>query len=138
MEEAQGGRERRLSPRYEVSLDCSVALPDEERSSGLLFPDASIAGLTRDLSETGIGLVLPSIYAGYDCVVDRGRTLRVRLEISSGTVEMIATAVHYTRSDLAGEGASYAVGLLITEMTDDNRALYAQLLRELETAGQTR
>ncbi|HEX5708428.1 MAG TPA: PilZ domain-containing protein [Pyrinomonadaceae bacterium] len=132
MEEVnKGGRERRLSPRFEVALDCRVALPDAERSSGLLFPDAHLPARTRDLSETGLGLVAASIYVGYDCVVDAGRTLLVVLEAPRGAIELKATAVHYTRIDAKDEEVAYSLGLLISEMTEQNRALYAELLREL-------
>jgi hypothetical protein len=133
MEEVNsGGRERRLSPRFEVALDCRVALPDSERSSGLLFPDASLRARTRDLSETGLGLVAASIYVGYDCVVDAGRTLLVTLEAPGGSIVLTATPVHYTRLDAGAGEATYSVGLLISEMTDEHRARYAELLRQLD------
>lgn len=137
MREDHSGRERRLSPRFDVVLECSVRLPDEERSSGLLFPDAELRARTRDVSETGLGLVAASIYIGYDCVVDAGRTLLVTLEAPCGQVELQATTVHYTRLDAAGEDASYALGLRITGVNDDSRALYTELLRESENTGGT-
>jgi hypothetical protein len=138
MEEVNsGGRERRLSPRFEVALDCRIALPDSERSSGLLFPDATLSARTRDLSETGMGLAAPSIYVGYDCVVDAGRTLLVTLEAPGGSIEMRATAVHYTRLDAGAGEVSYSVGLLISGMTDENRARYAELLRQLDRDSNT-
>ncbi len=135
--EHREGRERRLSPRFEVALDCRVALAVGERSSDVLFPDAALRAHTRDVSETGLGLVAASIYVGYDCVVDAGRTLIVTLEAPRGPIELRATPVHYTRLDAAGEEVSYAVGLRILEMTEENRALYTELLRELESAGPT-
>lgn len=134
-QEHSGGRERRLTPRFEVTLDCSVALAVGERSSEVLFPDAALRAHTRDVSETGLGLVTASIYVGYDCVVDAGRTLIVTLEAPRGPIELRATPVHYTRLDAAGEEVSYAVGLRILEMSARDRSLYAGLLRELESAG---
>ena len=133
--EHREGRERRLTPRFEVALDCSLALPVGERSSDVLFPDAALGARTRDVSETGLGLVADSIYVGYDCVVDSGRTLLVTLEAPRGPIELRATPVHYTRLDAAGRDVSYVVGLRILEMSEQNRALYAALLRELEGAG---
>lgn len=138
MEEVNsGGRERRLSPRFDVALDCRLALPDAERSSGLLFPDASLRGRTRDVSETGIGVVAASIYVGFDCVVDAGRTLLVTLEAPRGSIELTATTVHYTRLGAGDEGAAYLLGLRIIEINDEHRALYAELLRELERDSNT-
>ena len=134
-ERGSGGRERRLSPRFNASLGCQISLPDEERSSGVLFPDARITGRTRDLSESGLGVVAPTIYAGYDCVVDRGRTLLVSLRLPSGAVELKATAAHYIRQDDSGGESSYLIGLSITAMDDDNRARYAAFLAELAGPG---
>lgn len=134
MSESVGGRERRLSPRYSVSLECGLALPEGERSSGLLFPNTALAGRTRDVSETGLGVVVESIYIGYDCVVDRGRSLLVSLALPSGVVEMQAAPMHYVRHERAGEEVSYLIGLHITGMDDDARERFLKFLRAAETS----
>lgn len=120
------GKERRLKPRFGASLPCSVALAEEERD--LLFPNEKLDCRTRDLSESGVGLVANSIYLGYTCILDEGRALVVSVELPAGTVSMEATPAHYLRLDSGGEEASYLIGLRITSMTDEHRALYlAQL-----------
>ena len=131
------GRERRLSPRFAAVLECAVSLPEGERSSGLLFPRTSLDCRTRDVSETGLGLVAPSIYIGYDCIIDLGRTLLVSLALPTGPVEIKATAVHYVRRDRAGEEATYLIGLSIVAMGDVERARYAEFLAGLAGADQT-
>lgn len=133
MSEQGGGRERRLSPRFDANLDCEITLPEEDRSSDLLFPGASLRGRTRDLSVSGVGIVVLTIYVGYDCVIDQGRTLVVVLLTTPvGTIRMYATAVHYVRQDTGeGDDASYLLGLHITEMSDADRARYNSLLDNL-------
>jgi hypothetical protein len=132
MSEQRGGRERRLSPRFDASLDCEITLPEEERSSDLLFPGANLRGRTRDVSLSGIGLVVPSIYIGYDCIIDQGRTLVVTLATPSGVVTMRATSVHYIRQDTAGAvEPTYLLGLRITGMSDAARSTYTGLLKQL-------
>ena len=126
------GRERRLSPRFNASVGCTVSLPAEEQS--ILFPQARLDGRTRDLSASGIGLVVSSIYIGYDCIVDEGRALDVALDLPAGTVEARATPAHYLRLDRGGEEVSYLIGLRITEMTDQSRARYTEYLGELNAA----
>lgn len=123
------GKERRLKPRFNVSLPCTLALPEGERD--LLFADARLRCRTRDLSETGIGLETPAIYLGYACVVDEGRPLLLELELPAGRVEMLTTAAHYLRLDRAGQEASYLIGLRITEMSDAARALFDTYLHTL-------
>ena len=76
------GRDRRLKPRFSAALRCALSLPPEDRD--ILFPNEQLPCLTRDLSESGIGLVAPSIYLGYTCVVDEGRALSLSLELPGG------------------------------------------------------
>jgi hypothetical protein len=123
------GKERRLKPRFNVNLPCAVALPEGERD--ILFPDAALRCRTRDLSETGVGLVAPSIYLGYTCAVDEGRPLLLELELPAGRVEMLAEAAHYLRLDREGQEASYLIGLRISEMSDAARALFTAYLSTL-------
>ncbi|HEV2704434.1 MAG TPA: PilZ domain-containing protein [Pyrinomonadaceae bacterium] len=130
----QKGRERRQSPRFGVSLRCDVSLPAEDED--LLFPQARLEGRTRDVSESGIGVLLSSIYIGFACVVDEGRALRLALSLPSGSVEMHATPAHYVRLDERGEQTSYLVGLRITEMSDDDRAHYIEYLSTLDKSQQ--
>lgn len=123
------GKERRLKPRYGASLPCSVALAEEERD--LLFPNERLDCRTRDLSESGVGIVAGSIYLGYTCIVDEGRALAVSVELPAGAVSMEATPAHYLRLDSGGQEASYLIGLRITSMTDEHRALYLAQLEAL-------
>ncbi|MGB8510827.1 MAG: PilZ domain-containing protein [Pyrinomonadaceae bacterium] len=123
------GRERRLSPRFVVRVACAITLPLEEQS--ILFPRARLDAYTRDLSESGLGVVVSSIYIGYDCVVDEGRALRLALELPGGTVGLEATAAHYLRLDRGGEEISYLIGMRITEMSGEAHARYAAYLGEL-------
>jgi hypothetical protein len=123
------GAERRLKPRFNVSLPCTVALPEGE--GDLLFPDALLRCQTRDLSESGVGLEASSIYLGYACIVDEGRPLLLELELPAGRVEMLTTAAHYLRLDRAGEESTYLIGLRITEMSEPARALFNTYLYAL-------
>ena len=127
------GKERRLKPRFNVSLPCAVALPEGERD--ILFPDAMLRCRTRDLSETGVGLAAPSIYLGYTCVVDEGRLLLLELELPSARIEIITTAAHYLRLDRDGEEATYLIGLRVSEMSDAAHALFTGYLASLAAGG---
>jgi hypothetical protein len=127
------GKDRRLKPRFNVSLPCAVALPEGERD--LLFPDALLRCRTRDLSETGVGLEASSIYLGYACVVDEGRRLLLQLDLPADRVEMLTEAAHYVRLDRAGEESVYLIGLRITEMSGPARELFNAYLSALAAAG---
>lgn len=123
----QSGKERRRKPRFNAELPCDVAPGDAD----LLFLNERLECRTRDLSETGIGVVAGSIYAGYTCLVDEGRALTLRLVLPSGEIELAATAAHYLRQDAGGAEPSYLIGLRIASMSDAARTLYTQYLEEL-------
>jgi c-di-GMP-binding flagellar brake protein YcgR len=126
------GIERRIYPRYSAELRCALSLPEDD--SDLFFAREEMRCRTRDLSEAGVGLLAPSIYLGYTCVVDEGRTLRLSLDLPRATVRMEATPAHYVRLGGATpeEASSYVVGLRITSMSDADRALYLTHLEELD------
>ncbi|HEX8688336.1 MAG TPA: PilZ domain-containing protein [Pyrinomonadaceae bacterium] len=129
----QSGKERRLKPRFNADLPCDLAPAD----SDLVFPGERLECRTRDLSETGVGVVAGSIYVGYICVVDEGRALRLRLVLPAGEIEVKATAAHYIRLDKGrGGDAAYLIGLRITSMSDEDRARYDGYLEELSRSEQ--
>jgi hypothetical protein len=123
------GRERRLKPRFAADVTCTVALTEAEHN--MLFPNEKLHCRTRDVSESGIGLVANSIYLGYTCVVDEGRALLVTLELPAGPVPMEATAAHYLRLDSGARDATYLIGLRINSLTDEGWAAYRRYLDEL-------
>ena len=126
----QSGRERRLKPRFAADVTCTVALTDAEHD--MLFPNEKLHCRTRDVSESGVGLVSNSIYLGYTCVVDEGRALLVTLELPAGQIPMEATAAHYVRLDAgARDATTYLIGLRIHSMSDEARAAYRRYLEEL-------
>ena len=127
------GKERRLKPRFNATLRCTISLPLDE--GDILFPDARLDCRTRDLSETGVGLSAPSIYLGYTCVVDEGRPLRLQLDTGAALLELEATPAHYLRLDEAGDtAAAYLIGLRLTEPPGDNLAKYLDYLKQLSAA----
>ena len=126
----QTGKERRRKPRFNAELPCDLAPGGAE----LLSPDDRLECRTRDLSETGVGVVAGSIYVGYTCVVDEGRALRLRLALPAGEIEMEATAAHYLRFDSGAETPVYHLGLRITSMSEEDRTLYNNYLEELSAS----
>ncbi|HEX8292774.1 MAG TPA: PilZ domain-containing protein [Pyrinomonadaceae bacterium] len=128
----QSGKERRLKPRYNAELPCDLAPGDAE----LHFPGDRLECRTRDLSETGVGVVAGSIYVGYTCVVDEGNALRVRLALPAGEIEMEATSAHYLRLDSGAGEPVYLIGLRITSMSEGDRTLYNDYLDELSRSEQ--
>ena len=130
----KSGRERRLKPRYGADLACGLTLAEAERD--ILFPGERLECRTRDLSETGVGLVAGTIYLGYTCVVDEGRALLLTLELPARTIEMETTPAHYLRLDADAGEPAYLIGLRITSMSEADGAAYHRYLEELSRSEQ--
>jgi len=124
------GKERRLKPRFNAELPCDLS----PGGGQLLSPDDRLECRTRDLSESGVGVVAGSIYVGYTCVVDEGCALRLRLALPAGEIEMEATSAHYLRLDSGDEQPVYLIGLRISSMSEEDWTLYLNYLDELSAA----
>jgi hypothetical protein len=103
---------RRRAPRYSVRLAAVVSLLDERVAA-----PPTLAGYTRDISESGLGLVLPAVRLGERYLTGEGQTLRVTLQLPDTHVRLYGQAVRYER--LEGEGADYGGYLLGLRLTDD-------------------
>jgi hypothetical protein len=129
------GRDRRLKPRFSAALRGTLSLPPEDRD--ILFPHVQLQCRTRDLSESGIGLLAPSIYLGYTCVVDEGRPLELTLELPAGVVVTLQVAsAHYVRLGTDAAESSYLIGLRLVEPEGEHLKRFKQYLASLESAEQ--
>lgn len=119
--------ERRLAPRYLV--------PDEEPVVvGVALLGAgerrrSLTGRVRDVSESGLSLLLPT---GEECeeLSERGRWLAVVLTLPSGAVRLRADVAHCdARRGRGGQLLGYLVGVRIREIADED---HGRLIRYIE------
>lgn len=89
-----------------------------------------LVGFTRDISETGLALVVPSLRIGDRYLVDEGCTLRVvLLDLPTGEAEVYATPVRY--EELQEPEIGHLIGVQITGMDDEDRSRLLQYLKTL-------
>lgn len=120
---------RRRSPRQRVSLAVFVSVLDAAPGA----PPAGVAGHTRDLSESGLGVVLPSIRVGDRYLVGDSVTLRLKLKLPDASARLYGTPVRYERLDDGPDGqssAGFLVGIHLNEEGD--RAALAEYLKSLK------
>ncbi len=99
----------------------SVALVKGETSADSAQRLRPLEGYTRDISETGLGLIVPSSQIGDRHLTDEGGTLRiVLLDLPTGVVEVYATPVRYEQLQEPEEG--HFIGVHITRMSAPDRA----------------
>lgn len=110
-----------------VRVPVGVSMPNER-----LDPEADayprpIMGHTRDLSETGLSLVLPAAQLGDVDISVAGAALRVVLSLPTGVVVLQAATV---RSELLSPDGEVLVGARIVRMYDYDRRRYEDYLHQ--------
>ncbi len=116
--------ERRRALRHQVRLRASVSLAEHSAQK--------LSGHTRDLSATGLALILPAIRIGERYLMGEGKQIVVALELPSNSVVIRAMPVRYERLEEEAGEAGYLVGAHINEMSETDRSLFVEYLRGLK------
>ena len=113
MSSRQGDRrsEPRVTFKYEARVEVGTAILDQEIGTGSLGPLA-LYGHTRDLSPSGMGIVIPAADIGPR---NSGEHLpaRVRVELAGEGVEVEAEAVHWAPLSEMGLGRGVLIGVRV-------------------------
>jgi hypothetical protein len=90
-----------------------------------------VEGYTRDISESGVAIIVPSLRVADTYLTASNCKLRiVLLNLPNGEVEIEATPVRH--EDL-GEGRGHLIGARITGMSSDDRARLVEFLSTLSS-----
>ena len=124
--------DRRLAPRFKaqrhVRLSFTLRISEAVTTSQRLL---TFEGYTRDISEAGLALIVPS--AGIKEIYRTGeyRPLLILLSLPAGQVEINAASVRCERLDEAVEEKGYAIGARIIGMSDHDRECLRSYLKTL-------
>lgn len=124
-------KERRQSPRLPATLDVrlefSVLLREAETSEGGIQHLRACAGHTVNISAHGLAVLLHAQNIDEQYLLGREGSMAIELDLPSGfSIEIQATPVRYEK---LAEG--YLLGARISRMSDRNRELFEEYLREL-------
>jgi hypothetical protein len=129
---------RRRAPRYvthlEAGLALSVSLSNAKVSAVSDGQPLKLAGYTRDISATGLALIVPAIRIGGQYITGENRTLEIMLKLPTATIRIRATPVRYSPLDQEGTDTGYLIGAQIVHMSDQDRTHFDAYLETL-TAG---
>lgn len=115
--------------RLSVSYNLSVMEPRRGGGAGGEATPIMLEGHTRDVSATGLALVVPSlILAGRD-LTRADQAFLLELELPSGPLRFQVAAARHERLETEGE-ERYVLGVRITEMSQRDRARLTQFIRE--------
>lgn len=132
---------RREAERLDVELEAqiqarlllSITLPHAQERPAPAPRPLMLIGSTRNVSETGLAIVVSSLRVGSSLITEENCALRIVLDIyPAGVVEMDAVAVHHRQVDEKDKEAGYLVGVSITEMSEEDRAAYLKYLETLK------
>ena len=106
----------------------TLLLPGKGAAAKSLPDTLAIVGHTRDMSETGLTLLLPSVRIGELYLTDVESRLEVKLELPGGAVKMLTEAVRFEQLTGKEVGCGYLLAVRIVEMPDDERDRYLAYL----------
>jgi hypothetical protein len=123
--------DRRQSPRLRVRLMFTVAIRRAANGKVTRRQTPTLKGHTRDLSERGVGLLVPQVHLDGHHLAAEGRELELQLEIGGGApISLLVMPRRYERLDESEMGCNYLIGARIVKMDDADRTRYLKLLTE--------
>lgn len=120
-------RSVRQSPRHSPRLPFTLTMLDQ-RNAHATRHAIKLNGHTRNISETGLALIVPAIRKGDHHLAARNRRLLIVLELPTGPIRLQAAPVRYER--LRSE-TGYLVGARIISMSDGDRSRFLKYLHRL-------
>jgi guanyl-specific ribonuclease Sa len=128
--------DRRQSPRLDAKLqarlDFSVLLREAESASSGVQHLRAVAGHTVNLSAHGLAVVLHAQNIEEQYLAGGDGSMSIELDLPNGlSLEIQATPVRYEKRD-----DGYLIGARISKMSDRDRELYEEYLREIAESSQ--
>lgn len=128
---------RRSAPRFKARLEVELALARSSTSGAkkVLSDEAhrlTLSGHTRDLSTSGLALVLPAIRIGGDYLTGENLSLEITLKLPDGAVTIHGKPVRYAPLDEDAEEKGYLVGVRIEGMSEEDRARFDKYLEGIK------
>ena len=133
-----GSKDSRRATRHAAQLDArlffqlSTPEPDGTNDNAIRTPRTlRLVGRTRNISETGIAFIVPTLRIGGEFAHVIGSRLLIRLYLPGGHVEIHATPVRYEQLSPSSSERGYLIGVRITEMTDSEWVRMVEYIRTL-------
>ena len=120
-------RSPRLSATLQVRLEFSVLLRETDAKEGGVQHLRACAGHTLNISAEGLAVMLHAQNIDEEYLLGSEGSMAIELDLPNGlAIEIEATPVRYEKF---AEG--YLIGARISEMSERNRELFEEYLREI-------
>lgn len=124
---------RRRAPRYDARLFFSISVLDAEADEEGARSSQTLVGRTRNLSETGFALVVPSLRLGTKYLNDGNAVLRLILDLPSGKTEFQLVPVRSQQLPERDKESGYLIGAKIAQMSPEAQMRLRKFLRTLHS-----
>lgn len=115
--------DRRGAPRVNVRLPFSISIHGTNGNGGR---ERLLEGYTRDVSASGLGLIVHTVRIDSYYIFVDGRPRKLVLRLPGGAVTMLVLPVRSER--LGDSGAGYIIGAQITTIGEEDRRRYLEYL----------
>lgn len=107
--------------RGNLRLPLTVSLLDSKTKVPVAPSAPALRGYLRDISKTGLSIVMPSVHFGDPYLMCSGYTLLLRIEFPNRTVSIQAAPARFDRVAENQDEYSYLIGARILQMTKSDR-----------------
>jgi hypothetical protein len=127
--------DRRHAKRRHARLPLTVSLVASRVNSNGFRRQTTLEGHTLDVSATGLSFIVPAIRIGEHYLTGQDRTLWLKIDLPDGPIEMQVAPVRYECLDDQEAERGYVVGVIIVEMSEQDRADFDSYLKDLFKGG---
>ena len=124
-------QERRAAPRRRVKLEFRVLLIATTTDATGEEHTLPLMGSTRDISESGLGLLVAAKTMSVLYNLGHRYTLQLVLTLPTGPVEVEATPARYEHINEGTAGSRILIGARITKISDEDQARLAEYLQSI-------
>ena len=124
--------ERRAAPRRNLKLEFRVLLVATKISAEGEEQTLPLIGYTRDISESGLALLVSAKSMSVLYGLGQSYTLQLVLSLPTGPVELEVTPVRYQHINEGKSGSLILIGARITKIGDEDRARFAEYLNSFQ------
>lgn len=129
-------RSLRQAPRFGPRLQFTLTMLEQQSNASGMRPAVKLTGYTRNISETGMALVVPAIRKGDHHLAARNRRLLIVLELPAGPIRLQAAPIRYERLSRSAGEAGYLIGVRVVSMTDEDKLRFLRYLHRLSRGAQ--
>ena len=117
---------RITAPRKNLRVPVKICL-DSEKNAGA--KTLYIKGETRDLSKSGVAIIIPTIRLSEKYLVGENRTIYAELELPNGLIKVELIGCRYEQTAIHDSVATYLIGARIQNISETDRQLYEEYLK---------